>query len=79
MCDISMLDEPEFSLMADGCSHKSESSRYLDVFYDVIERYSVTGWKEESRVISASGGFALTFKAEIVATLHCIMRYDLIS
>ncbi len=63
----------EFCMMIYGCSHKSDFPRYLDAFYDAIERHPVTLSDEESRVISASSGFAWTRDAgaDISDLLSC--------
>lgn len=50
----------EFCMMIYGCSDKSEIPQYLDAFYDVLEKHPVALSDEESRVISASSGYAWT-------------------
>lgn len=54
----------EFCMMIFGCSDKAEVTRLLDRFYEVLGNRRIDLSLEESRCVSASGGFACTEDAK---------------
>ncbi len=63
----------EFCMMIHGCTDNSEIPKYLDAFYQALGSHPVALSDQETRVISASGGYAWTGDAgaEISELLNC--------
>lgn len=55
----------EFCMMIYGCESQEEIARYLDVFYETLERMPVALSDELEQTISASAGYAWTEDCQI--------------
>ncbi len=58
----------EFCMMIFGCGSREEIIHYLDEFYDALKEHPVSLGPDQSKIISASSGFAQT--ADPYSSIH---------
>ncbi|MCI9175891.1 MAG: GGDEF domain-containing protein [Lachnospiraceae bacterium] len=61
----------EFCMMIFGCSSREEIIHYLDKFYDALKNHPVSLGPDQSKIISASSGFAQT--ANPLSNIHKLL------